>query len=62
MKQKKIIFHSIWQGVNGWETATAKQEDFDRITKIGTLGNRIVFLCISAFGESHILTGNYETT
>ena len=60
--KKKIIFHSQWQTGRGWEPTTAKQSQFDHIEKIGRVNDKFLFVCISAFGESHILTGNYETT
>ena len=60
MKPKKIIFHSQWQTGLGWESTTKKQNQFDHIEKIGRVNDKFLFVCISAFGTNHILTGTYE--
>ena len=60
MKSKTIKFHSQWQTGKGWEPTNAMQQHFDHIEKIGKVNGAEVFLCISAFGENHILIGIYE--
>ena len=60
MKRKSLKFTSQWEARKGWEPTTVKPEQFDHIEKIGRVNDKFLFVCISAFGENHILTGTYE--